>query len=207
MTEPQWYQPPGQDAPFRDDAPLSAQTQTAGFGIRAGARIIDTVLGMVLGLIAGVVSGVLVVVLANIGVFDSGAVHRLGGLSLSSIAFSILGTLSYHTIAEGLGGASIGKLICGLRVLNEDDRPCSIGGAFVRSLAYFVDALVFGLVAYSVMSKSPRQQRLGDRWGGTVVVEAKSVPASSQRSPVLGVLVACAVWTAFIVLSALIKAM
>jgi uncharacterized RDD family membrane protein YckC len=65
----------------------------------------------------------------------------------------------------------------GLRVRRSDLAPCTVGAAFGRNLAYYIDSFFFGLVAYSSMSKSPRQQRLGDKWAHTVVVKSATLPA------------------------------
>jgi hypothetical protein len=61
--------------------------------------------------------------------------------------------------------------------------PCTLRGAILRNLGYYVDAFFFGMVAYGSMSRSPMQQRLGDKWGRTVVVKVASLahPPSAGR--------------------------
>jgi len=51
----------------------------------------------------------------------------------------------------------------------------------IRSLAYYIDALLFAMPAYSSMSNSPLNQRYGDRWGKTVVVKIKEITPESRR--------------------------
>jgi uncharacterized RDD family membrane protein YckC len=188
------YAPPA-SGPY-DDAPqgdpsvsLTANLQPAGFGIRFLARFVDAIAAAIFGAIGGVIGGMTIGVLAAIGSVSAGWEQRLGEQSLAGFGLGMIASLLYHSFSEGLGGASVGKLICGLRVLRDDGRPCTVMKALGRSLAYFIDAFFFGLVAYGSMSKSPMQQRYGDKWAGTFVVKASSVPAVSYRSPVFGVLV------------------
>ena len=53
--------------------------------------------------------------------------------------------------AEGTGGVTVGKLVCGLRVVSEARGPCTGKGALVRGLLFFVDGLFVGLVGYAFM--------------------------------------------------------
>lgn len=181
--------------------------QAAGFGIRAGARLIDTVVGLVLGFVAGFAVGIAGAVLAQSGSISVGWQRRLGALSPGALAMSFLGTILYHAIAESMGGATIGKAICGLRVRREDLSPCGFGGALIRSLAYLVDAFFCGLVAYSTMSNSRWQQRLGDRWGKTVVVNASSLRERSDALPGIGggIAIATLCWITLLFVSNLMK--
>jgi uncharacterized RDD family membrane protein YckC len=166
------------------------QTQPMGFWIRAGARILDMIVGTVLGAGAGAVGGVVVFALASAGVIDPGWEARLGAFTWGSFFMGMVSGLAYDTISESVGGATLGKLICGLRVLREDETPVGVGGALIRNLAYYIDSFFFGMIAYSSMSRSPRQQRVGDKWGKTIVVRAASVPEASRRTPALGIICA-----------------
>jgi uncharacterized RDD family membrane protein YckC len=209
---PSWYQPP--EAPL-GSSPHDPHTpgapderwrhQTAGWGIRAGARIIDNIVGLVVGAVGGAIGGVIVGVLGAMGVLGENWQALIGQQSAGAFLLSAIGGLSYHTIAEGLGGASIGKLVCGLRTIGTDGRPCSLAGAFKRSLAFYVDGFFFGLVAYSAMSKSVLNQRIGDRWGHTAVVRAPAVPATEVRGAAVGILSGVLVWGALIALSTILK--
>ncbi len=77
---------------------------------------------------------------------------------------------AYYTLSEGLFGASIGKLILGLRVVDLNGNPCSIWAAFVRAVFRFIETLFFGIIALINM-QPPLQQRLGDKVAKTVVVK------------------------------------
>ena len=57
----------------------------------------------------------------------------------------------------------------------------SLLGALVRSFALLLDGALFGLVAYVAMDRSPLRQRLGDRWGDTLVVHRRAMPQLAPR--------------------------
>jgi len=158
-------------------------TVGAGFWIRALARLVDVVYGNALGVVAGVQVGIILAILEALSVIEPGWANRIsqGGMLVPTL-MSLVGYLFYYTACEGLCGASVGKLVCGLRVLSEDLSPCPLKPAFVRSLAYFVDSLFFGVVGYMSMSKNVTQQRHGDHWARTVVVRNSQVPLGSKRS-------------------------
>jgi uncharacterized RDD family membrane protein YckC len=99
----------------------------------------------------------------------------------AGMALGILGGFLYHLFCEGIHGATLGKLICGLRVISSSTRPCSMKASLIRGLGWFIDALVFGLVGYTSMSKTPLKQRYGDVWAKTVVVKTRSLPPSAKR--------------------------
>jgi len=149
--------------------------RVAGFGIRAVARVLDNVVALVVGIVA---ANVAVGVLAARGTPGTPTewLQAASGISTSGMAASILGAFLYSALAEYLAGASIGKLCCGLRVVSQDFERVSLLGALVRSFALLIDGALFGVVAYISMERSPLRQRLGDRWGDTLVVHRKAMP-------------------------------
>jgi len=82
-----------------------------------------------------------------------------------------------HSFWEGLHGSTLGKRALGLTVVSEDGAPASFGAGVRRSVALLVDAL---LGVYRIR-ESPRAQRIGDEWAGTLVVRVKDLPAGSRR--------------------------
>jgi len=91
-------------------------------------------------------------------------------LVLASAAFYVIGGLLYHAMLEGLYGATLGKKLCGIAVLNEDFTRCSIGAAFIRNLLRIVDSFMYYLVGAVTMSGTLKWQRIGDMAAKTVVV-------------------------------------
>ncbi len=79
----------------------------------------------------------------------------------------------YCTVSEWLGSATLGKAVTALRTVDEHEGgPIGFRAAALRNLVFFVDALLFGMVAYSQMARSPKRQRGGDAVAGTLVVWA-----------------------------------
>jgi uncharacterized RDD family membrane protein YckC len=122
--------------------------QGAGFWIRALARTVDLAYGYLMGFFAGVFGAISLVILQNLSVVEHGWLARVSQGRWLLILASLVGGIFYQTLGEGLCGASLGKIICGLRVLSEDCSPCGLKQAFIRSLAYYFDGLVFGVVGY-----------------------------------------------------------
>ena len=180
----------------------------AGFGIRLGARLLDLVYLILLGLVLGMVIGVVLGVLAHFGKVSPDWPQRMKQHSWSDYGLSIFAGFLYHAVAEGSGTVSIGKLICGLRVVQTDGSPVNMEGAFIRNLAYYVDALFFGLVGYDAMKKSVLEQRYGDRWAGTVVVKATAFqpqPARETWEMSFGIILGSLAWAGVTVLQIALK--
>jgi len=137
---------------------------TAGIASRALARAIDTM-----------IQGALLLVIVII------AINLIGGegwfallLVISGAAFIVIG---YPIVTElVMRGRSPGKAALGLRVVTVEGAPISARHAFVRSAIGIVDFLVIpgGLVAVVVALLSPRSQRLGDVFAGTMVLRERS---------------------------------
>jgi uncharacterized RDD family membrane protein YckC len=121
--------------------------------------------------------------------------------SLSSFAIAgflvvnFLVSFFYGTILETYwNGRTVGKWVCGLRVIDIEGRPSSGGRAFIRNLLRTADLMPFaaingimdtmfdveglppmymipsGMVAFLSMVCTRRMQRLGDLAAGTMVV-------------------------------------
>jgi len=142
-----------------------------GFGLRTGAQIIDLIIHNILGLLAGLFVGLLIALYAAVtGIPASALTSKLGATNLIGYIFALTGFALYHAVCEGVYGATLGKLILKIHVLREDGTPASFGSTIIRSFAFYIDGIFFGLVAYSTMKQSALSQRLGDKWAKTVVV-------------------------------------
>ncbi|MBA4389309.1 MAG: hypothetical protein C0404_15160, partial [Verrucomicrobia bacterium] len=131
------------------------------------------------------------------GSVSPGWQERVQGLSLYGFLVSLTGSIAYHTICEGLHGATVGKIICGLRVRRRNGSGRTLLGALKRNLAYMVDGLFFGIVAYEKMKESDLRQRIGDEWGDTVVLRTADFPKDTESSIlrfVLCLLLGSTVW-------------
>jgi uncharacterized RDD family membrane protein YckC len=148
-----------------------------GFWPRVAARLIDTVVHQVIALFSGFFIGIVIAIAAVFSASDpSAAAQRAATPGFTAFLLAIVGYAVYHTICEGLHGSTLGKLIMGQVVLHQERRPCGFRASLIRSLGYYVDGLVFGLVGYLKMKDSPQAQRHGDAWAHTVVCKRKDVP-------------------------------
>jgi uncharacterized RDD family membrane protein YckC len=87
---------------------------------------------------------------------------------------------SYFIIFEWLlSGQTPGKKWLKLRVIREDGRPIGFWEAAVRNLLRLCDIMPFPFYSLGLISVflSPRDQRIGDMLGGTVVVRERSAEA------------------------------
>jgi uncharacterized RDD family membrane protein YckC len=134
----------------------------AGIGSRMSARILDFFLqiliaapiALVLGLIAGGLSG---------------STEIAVGLAVGSAFFSFLFyDVLFETYREG---QTPGKKRLGIRVLGDGGEPVSFRAAMVRNALRLIDEwLTLFIAALVSIVRSPRNQRLGDIAGGTIVV-------------------------------------
>jgi uncharacterized RDD family membrane protein YckC len=185
-----------------------ASNSSAGFGIRFAARLIDGVVGVMVGFIGGGIGGFIVGILASMGHVQGDWLANMQRSSLSAYALSMVGGVLYQVTSDAVGGASVGKLILGLRVTSEDLTPCTFKGALIRNTAYFIDAFAFGIPAYVAMSNSMLNQRYGDRWGRTVVMRASAVPPDSRKGTglvVLGIFSGATIWGTLIALTMFLR--
>jgi uncharacterized RDD family membrane protein YckC len=197
MADPEWYAPPAAEIPRDpidvDPARLELKLVYGDFLIRVVARLLDLGVSTGLSYAGGMIGGFALLTLANLHAVSSGAVQYAAGRSTALFISASLTGLVYESAAESIGGATVGKWICGLRVLREDLSPCTVGAAIGRNLAVYIDSLFFGLIAFRSMSRSRKKQRLGDRWAKTIVVTARTLPAIALRRNVfVGIAVACA---------------
>ncbi len=142
---------------------FQAQTQVQYVGV--GRRFVATLVDLILFLIVFVVVAVV-----------SGNAQASGG----SVSASLTGTPAlildilfflYYIVLEAVLGATLGKLLLGLRVVNVDGSRIGWGASIIRNLLRIIDVLpFFYLLGAILIWTSPQRQRLGDRVAKTVVV-------------------------------------
>ena len=78
---------------------------------------------------------------------------------------------AYYIATEGYWGRTVGKAVCGIRVVREDGGGTpGFGPAAIRTILRLVDGLFGYLVAFVVVLASGKRQRLGDMAARTLVV-------------------------------------
>ncbi|HET8910639.1 MAG TPA: RDD family protein, partial [Ktedonobacteraceae bacterium] len=75
---------------------------------------------------------------------------------------------------EATRGASVGKMVMGLRVVRQDGGPISWTESLIRNLLRIIDVLPFAyIVGAIIVSTNPLKQRLGDKVAHTVVIRSR----------------------------------
>src|SRR5215472_1083312 len=180
--------PPGQPpAPttefsFGGYATAPEQIEGVGFWPRVGARVIDFVVQYVVAIFAGLIFGFgLGLIATMLGKPVSVLAMKMRHIGLAGNGVSLLASVAYHAICESVHGSTAGKMLLGFVVVKEDRSPCTFDSALLRSFAYFVDGLFFGLVGNWAMQKSIQHQRYGDQWAHTIVCRRSQLPPASLR--------------------------
>lgn len=158
---------PEADAGKQAEAPsaASAGMRFQGVGIRFVALIIDTILLSIPFYIIGNAMA------RSSGEVTSEGWALSGGPAFLFFLIMLVIVMGYYTLFEGGAGATPGKLICGIRVLDVSGAKCSFRQAFIRNILRVVDMQVAYLVGAILVWTSPKRQRLGDRAAGTVVIK------------------------------------
>jgi uncharacterized RDD family membrane protein YckC len=123
---------------------------------RVGAAIIDVAIVVAIAIVAGIVF------------------RRVSGLAAVVV-------LAYELVVwvwwQGRSGASPGKQLVGLRVVDASGQPCGTGKAAVRWVAWLIDGFPYclPLVGFVMIFTNADQRRVGDRLAGTWVVGADDV--------------------------------
>ena len=108
--------------------------------------------------------------------------YQVKGLPALAMFFAIA---AYWILSEWIFGATIGKLICDLRVVSVTGKRCSFGQSVKRNLLRIVDFFPFYLTGFIAAKLSPLRQRLGDQWAKTIVVkkDRRPVPEAAPQTP------------------------
>jgi uncharacterized RDD family membrane protein YckC len=113
-----------------------------------------------------------VYLLGRFGAFlmSTGGNMALGGHDATSFTLLMLVSLGAAAlllvISEGLFGTSLGKLVFGLHVRRANGNWVGPGRALLRTLLLALDVLLIGPILAAI---TPRHQRVGDFFAGTVV--------------------------------------
>jgi uncharacterized RDD family membrane protein YckC len=179
------------------------------FWPRVAARLIDLVVHYILSFGTGILFGILVSIAAMMQHASSVAMlRRYPSSSAALFVMALIGSIVFETICEGIHGSTPGKMVLGFMVVQADGTPCRFKSAFIRSLAYCIDSLFFGLIGYMSMHEDVQQRRHGDDWAETVVVRRSQVAPQNLRSGgtfVAGLLIASMVYAALVLAGLMVR--
>ncbi|QEV52843.1 RDD family protein [Streptomyces platensis] len=113
--------------------------------------------------------GISLILVSATSSMDSAAV------AAASVAAFVLVQVGIPIVIETLSqGRSLGKLVCGLRVIREDGGPIRFRHALVRGAMGAIEiVMTMGVVAAIASLVSARGRRLGDVFAGTLVIRER----------------------------------
>ncbi|MFI1500846.1 RDD family protein [Streptomyces platensis] len=119
--------------------------------------------------------GISLILVSATSSMDSAAVAAV------SVAAFVLVQVGIPIVIETLSqGRSLGKLICGLRVVREDGGPIRFRHALVRGAMGAIEiVMTMGVVAAIASLVSARGRRLGDVFAGTLVIRERMPEAEA----------------------------
>ena len=110
--------------------------------------------------------------------------QQLGNSSVLFYAILFASLFIYYLLLEAIFKASIGKLVCGMRVTMADGSPATGAAIVVRNLIRVPEAMFFYIPSGMSCGASPYRQRLGDYAAHTVVIRRRT--AVTSTSPAAG---------------------
>lgn len=147
---------------------VEIRLRIAGPMVRAGAYLIDFLIRLVVMVGCATVLGL-----------SGFAVGGRVAMGLTMLVMFLLDWFYPVIFEAGKRGATPGKRMAGLKVVQDNGSPITFGQAIVRNFLRFIDGWpFFGIFTYGVglaaCLASKRFQRLGDLAAGTVVVYTKT---------------------------------
>ena len=137
-----------------------------GVGPRALAYVLDSL--------------ILAVTIAIVDLASGGAKPNAGRSFLThpntaAVVLITAASLVYFGGLESAWGGTAGKRLVGLRVTMADGSALTGRAVLIRTVCRLIDGILFYAVGAVLVWSSPRRQRLGDRWAGTVVVRTRRI--------------------------------
>jgi uncharacterized RDD family membrane protein YckC len=167
---------------------VQEQVEYASLGWRFTAVLIDTV--VLFGILIAVLM-VYIFVLAGQGKIDPNdpaaaqalsqeISRRLGDSNLLANVIAFGSLFLYYVVLEAIFAASIGKLVCRMRVTTFDGSRPTGGAIVLRNLIRVPEAMFLYIPSGVSCAASPRRQRLGDHAARTVVVRRTTLAGAAQ---------------------------
>jgi uncharacterized RDD family membrane protein YckC len=100
---------------------------------------------------------------------DEGGYTVQGLKALVPLGFWVV----YLIVIEGIFGATVGHFVMGLKVVKTDNSRIDFVDSIKRHLLDPIDIFPFGIPAMISIKNSALNQRLGDLWAKTIVINDK----------------------------------
>ena len=158
-------QPPVWDARPPDALP----TGYGGFWIRVVAYIVD---GILLNIVFGVLGVVMGVSLMPTRFSDMDSVEAFTSMGQLQLVSLVVTWLYFSLMESSARGATVGKMIVGLRVVTDQGNRLSFLQATGRFFAKFISALIL-CIGFIMVAFTDRKRGLHDIIAGTLVVKGR----------------------------------
>ena len=135
----------------------------AGFWVRFGAVVIDTVVIGLGGAILGVIIGI------AIGLVSPDTLENPVSDILAQLGGNIGGAAYFVFMHSSSKQATLGKMALGLKVTDLEGERIGVGKAFLRLIGTFVSGVLL-MIGYLMVAFTERKQGLHDKIAGTLVV-------------------------------------
>lgn len=124
------------------------------------------------------------------GIFALGDTSVYGGKAALLLLLVFLSWFGYWIVLQGIKGFTPGKALMGLRLVKDDGTlPPGMPRTLARQLLLVADGFPYvipGLTGFIVAMTNARNQRIGDKRAGTLVIRTEAVadgPADSGPAP------------------------
>jgi uncharacterized RDD family membrane protein YckC len=154
---------------------LPGTVEFAGFWIRVVAKIID---GIVLMIPQFIIQGVLAMIIPGFVTMESGAEPTPEQMAAFFTSFGVLMAVviglnaAYYGLMVAKYGATLGKMAVGLKVINEDRSPVSLGRAIGRFFAELLSAMTC-YIGYIMIAFDSEKRSLHDHICSTRVIKSR----------------------------------
>ena len=170
--------PYGGSGAYGQQAPAFAASGYASWISRVAASIIDGLLAAAAGLPLWIGYGILIAhTTTTTDANGTTTTHMSGGAGAAILI--LVGIITYAAfwiwnvcIRQGRTGATIGKGVLSIRLINREGRPIGGGMSFVRQLAHILDSICY--IGYLWPLWDAQKQTFADKIMGTVVVNASN---------------------------------
>jgi uncharacterized RDD family membrane protein YckC len=158
--------------PVWDARPPGSGAQPIGYGgfwIRVVAYIID---GILLTIALGIISGILGISLIPGDPARVDPLEMMSKMGTLQAVGLVVNWLYFALMESSPRGATVGKMVVGLRVVDEQGQRISFLRATGRFFAKFISTLIL-LIGYLMVAFTDRKRGLHDIMAGTLVVKIR----------------------------------
>jgi len=172
------YTAPGATGSYGSSVVSGGEVVYAGFWKRVAAYLVDYVLLTVTSaIVGGIIGAVLGVAMSSGG--SSGSAIEMAAQGVGMLLGIGIGVAYYAAFHSSKGGATLGKMVVGIKVVRSDGERISVLRAIGRYFAAMLSGLIL-CIGYLMAAFTDRKQTLHDMICDTVVVDRWSFTEQSH---------------------------